>query len=215
MVVSGKMAERFRAARARPSSWTRSCSRMRWSRSDVGESLRVMAFWLAASSSQAACSRPRVRRTSSRDSFVATSSVAIGGIDVGWAGVGDFECFGGFEEGIVGLQGVGLDDDFVGRGVAGNDGLGWLAETARKAALIDECPDVADAEGASGERALHAVGDVGLAVERDEPLKLLDFAFEIDATPSDFLQVDAGFWGERSEPIAPTRAVCGRAPLEH
>jgi hypothetical protein len=46
------------------------------------------------------------------------------------------------EEGIVGLQVVGLDDEVVGGGVTGEDRLGRLAEAAGEAGLIAECADV-------------------------------------------------------------------------
>ena len=118
------------------------------------------------------------------------------------------------EEGIVGLQGMGLDDDFVGGGVAGDDGLGGLAETASEAALVDQGSDVPDAEGAGGESALHALGEVGGSVEVEQAPELLDFAFEIDAAAGDLLQIDAAFGGECREAIASTGSAARRAPLE-
>src|SRR5664279_1105232 len=117
LAVSGKIAERFSAALARVSSWTRSCSRMRWSSSQVGVSLREMAFWEAASSSLAAWSRYRERKTSSREDLVTMSSVASAGIGGGGVGALVFCVLGFFEEGIVGLQCMRLDDDSVGSSI--------------------------------------------------------------------------------------------------
>src|SRR5215831_2964550 len=204
------MAARFKAARARPSSWTRSCSRIKWSSSEMGESLRLMAFCVAESSSLAAWSRPSVRSTSWRDRVVTASAVArIGG--GGFGGVGGF---GGLEEGIVRLQGVRLDDDFVGHGVAGEDGLRWLAEAAGEAALVNQGSDIPSAKGACSESPLHAFGEVGRAVELQQSTELLDLAFEIDAASSDLLQVHSALGRESGEAIAATRSSTGRAPLE-
>src|SRR4051812_40490969 len=119
MAVRGKIAEQRRTSWALRSVCTRSCSRMRWSSSQVGESLRVMALAMAASRMAAAWSRPSARSTSASDSVVASSLGVVVGVAV--------------EEGIVALHGVGLDDEVVGAGVAGDDGLGWLAEATREA----------------------------------------------------------------------------------
>jgi hypothetical protein len=108
-----------------------------------------------------------------------------------------------------------LDDDLVGRGVAGDNRLGRLTEAAGEAALVDEGADEADAEGTSGERALHSLGHVGLTVEGDEALELLDLALEIDAPASNLLEIDATFRGERGEAVTPTGGACSRALLEH
>src|SRR5437868_457809 len=107
------MAERLRATWARFSVFTRSSSRMRWSRREVGESLRVMALPVAASRMEAAWSRVRARRTSASAMVVALSLVGVV-----------------VDEGIVGLHVVRLDVDVVGGGIAGDDGLGRLAEAA-------------------------------------------------------------------------------------
>jgi hypothetical protein len=93
---------------------------------------------------------------------------------------------------------MGLDDDFVGGGVAGDDGLGGLAEAAGEAALVDQGSDVADAEGASREISLHSLGEVGGSVEVEQATDPLNLAFEIDAAAGDLLQIDAAFCGNPS-----------------
>lgn len=54
---------------------------------------------------------------------------------------------------------MGFDDDRVGGGVSGDNGLGRLAKTASEATLVDEGPDVASSEGAGSKRLFHGVGD--------------------------------------------------------
>ena len=78
-------------------------------------------------------------------------------------------------------------------------GSGGSAEAAGEAALVDEGAHVAGAEGAGGEGLGHAAGDLGLAVQGDQALELLDLAFEADATAGDLLQVDARLGGEAGE----------------
>ena len=72
---------------------------------------------------------------------------------------------------------MGFDDDGVGGGVSGDNGLGRLAKAAGEATLVDEGPDVASSEGASSKRLLHGVGDIGFTVENDETLKFLQLVF--------------------------------------
>src|SRR5689334_17067675 len=145
------MAERRRAILARSSRRTRNCSRMRPSMRAVGESLRAMAFWVAGSSSLAAWSRPRARRTSVRDLVEERSCGRGGGLPF-------------FEEGIIGLQVMGLDDKGVGGRVAGDDGIGRLCKTAGEACLVDEGADVTGTEGLVYEGKRHSLGDLGLAI---------------------------------------------------
>src|SRR3954447_20587075 len=106
MAVIGKSAERLSARRARCSVWTRSSSRIKWSSSEVGESLRAMAFCEATSRIDAAWWRPRARRASASDRVAARSLLAvIAGIGIG-IGIWGGGLWVPFEERIVGLHGV-------------------------------------------------------------------------------------------------------------
>ena len=106
---------------------------------------------------------------------------------------------GGFlEEGIVGLQIVGLDVDGVGEmELPVMTGLDGLTLSASEADLIGEGLHVACAEGATSERApVSAAVDVGLAVGEDETLELFDLGLEVDTPAGDLLQVEASVGGE-------------------
>src|SRR5690606_16088035 len=137
------MFERRMAAPALYSIWARSWSRMSLSKSAVGGSLRVMAFWLAASSCEAAWSRPSSVSTSPSDRRVGASGVRWF-VVVALRRLPRF--FGLFlssvlsssEEGIVGLQVVGLHGHRVCPFVASGDGLGRLSQPPGKATLVDE-----------------------------------------------------------------------------
>jgi hypothetical protein len=63
---------------------------------------------------------------------------------------------------------VRIDDDIVGGGIAGADGLDWLAKAAGEAGLVAEGADVAGAEAALEKRLGERLADLGLAVEVDE-----------------------------------------------
>src|SRR5260370_42363615 len=123
-----------------------------------------MAFCVATSSSEAAYSSPSARITSASERVEARSPVVVGSaIGIG-AGVVVSVVLDGIgiavlgllvvvalEERIVGLQVMGFHIEVVGVSVAGDDGLGRLAEPAGKPALIDEGAHVTGAEGARGE----------------------------------------------------------------
>ena len=110
--------------------------------------------------------------------------MSLGQVCRRWAGSG--------EEGIVGLQVVGLDVEFVGGGIAGDDGLGRLGEAAGEAGLVDEGADVSGAEGARGRAPLPCRARAPRAVESpSRRIELADLVFEVDAAAGDLLQVEA------------------------
>ena len=110
---------------------------------------------------------------------------------------------------------MGLDDDGVGGGVSGDNGLRGLTETASEATLVNECSDVSSSEGARSECLFHCVGNVGFTVQCDEPLKFVQLVFEVDASAGNFLYVDAALVRERSDSVASARPFGGRASIEH
>src|SRR5579863_40226 len=170
------------------------------STSAVGESLRAMAFCVAASSSSAARSRPRARRTSASESVESRSGVRDGELPF-------------FEEGIVGLQVMGLDDEGVGGRVSGDDGLGRLAETAGEAGLIDEGAHVARAERLVPERLRHGLRDLGLAVALDEAMEHADLVLQIDLPARDFVEIEPALGRHLSEAVAARSAVSAGTAL--
>ena len=82
-------------------------------------------------------------------------------MDSGVGGVGFVGFSGSLEEGIVGLQVVRLDGEFVGGGVAGDDGLGRLGQAAGEAGLVAQGADVAGAEGLVGDGLHDGGADLG------------------------------------------------------
>src|SRR6516164_3333248 len=184
------MPERRMAILARSSSLWRSCSRISVSTSAVGESLRVMAFCVAASRSSAAWSRPRARRTSASDIVARTSGVRVGG-------------FPFFEEGIIGLQVMGLDDECVGGRVSGDDGLGGLTQAAGEAGLVNQGAYVASAEGLVRERLRHGLGDFGFAIALDEAQEHAHFVLQIDLPARDLVQIETALGRQLRHAIAP------------
>ena len=162
-----------------------------------------MAFCVAASRSEAAWSRPRARRTSASERWRG---------QLGSSAVGGSSCV---EEGIVGLHVVGLDDEVVGGGVAGDDGLGGLAQAAGEAGLVAEGADEASAEGALGEGP-----DDGRRRPRPRRsrstrrIELAHLVREVDAAAGDLLEVDAGLGAEGGEAVLALGTAGGLAALE-
>src|SRR5580658_3220558 len=115
------------------------------------------------------------------------------------------------EEVIVVSEVMGLDSHFVGFAVAGGDGLWRLALSAGEASLVNEGAHEAGPEGARGEGRGDAELEVVLAVQARQAVELAHLVVELDASSSDFLQVDATRVGKRGDAVAALGPPCAGA----
>ena len=106
--------------------------------------------------------------------------MAVSAVTLVRVGVGLFASVG-VEESIVGLHVVGLNDEVVGGRIAGQYGLGRLAEAASKAGLVTERPHEAGTDGLERERLDDGGTEVGFAVLIEQAQELLDLVAELDS----------------------------------
>lgn len=100
-----------------------------------------------------------------------------------------------------------FDDDVVGGGIAGDDGLGRFGQTARETGLVAQGAHVACAEGLLGEGLADGGADVGGAVAVDEAEQLVDLVREMDLAARDLVQVHAGLGAQVEEPVTALGAM--------